>query len=147
MPLNPAMMQSHFKEAVEGPDQIEEEYREKSRLNFENEWPKARDWWFSLPDGVNGHYTKTPRNKLLELWCNDRASQTKALARVLFDRISFETIYPITNECRALVGDPRLAEYVNRPGKVRAYGYEAERAAWCEFTDKLRRPIDESKGA
>lgn len=141
------MMQNHFKEEVAGPDEIEEQYREKSRLNFENEWPKARDWWFSLPDGVKSDYTKTPRNKLLHLWCNDRNAQTKALAEVLFGGMSFETIYPLTSECRALVGDPLLAEYVNRPGKVRAYGYKAERAAWIEFTDKLRRPIDESKGA
>ena len=142
-----AMMQNHFEEDVLGPSDIEEQYREKSRLNFDNEWPKARDWWLNLPEGVKGHYTKTPRNKLMELWCNDRSSQTKALANVLFGGLSFETIYPLTAECRALVGDPLLAEYVNRPGKIRAYGYDAERAAWCEFTDKLRRPVDESRGA
>lgn len=141
------MMQNHFEEEALGPSDIEEQYREKSRLNFDNEWPKARDWWLTLPEGVKGHYTKTPRNKLMELWCNDRSSQTKALANVLFGGVSFETIYPLTAECRALVGDPLLAEYVNRPGKIRAYGYDAERAAWCEFTDKLRRPVDESNGA
>lgn len=84
---------------------------------------------------------KTPRNKLLELWCNDRSSQTKALAAVLFGGVSSETIYPVTNECRALVGDPILAEYVNRPGKIRAYGRVAEARAWVEFTDALRRPV------
>lgn len=141
------MMMNHFEDEVATPDELEEQYREKSRLNFENEWPKAMSWWASLPEGVNSHYTKSPRAKLLELWLNDRKAQTKALAAVLFGGTASETIYPITSECRAMVGDPRLAEHVNRPGKVRAYGRVAEGRAWIEFCDALRRPRDESKSA
>jgi len=141
------MMRGHFEDEVATPNDLEEQYREKSRLNFDNEWPKAMAWWASLPDGVNSHYTKSPRHKLLELWLNDRASQTKALAAVLFGGTASETIYPITEECRALVGQPSLAEHVNRPGKVRAYGKIAEGRAWIEFCDRLRRPRDESKSS
>ena len=45
------------------------------------------------------------------------------------------------------VPEKRLAEHVNRPGKIRAYGKVAEGRAWIEFCDALRRPRDESKSA
>jgi len=120
-------------------DDIAEDYREKSRLDFDNEWDKSKNWWLSLDQGVAAHYTGTPRARLLEMW-SQKAHQTKALARVLFSGMDSEQIYPMTAECRGYVNNPDLAVVVNRPGKRRAYGVEVEHAAWIDLNDRLRTP-------
>lgn len=142
-----AMRKNHFSEAPEEPEEphvlqareIAEQYREKARLDFDNEFDKAMNWWFSLDKGVASHYTGTPRARLLEMW-NERTHQTHALASVLFSSVDLEHIYPTTPECRALVLHPDLAVVVNRPGKIRAYGFRREFAAWNDLNDRLRTP-------
>ena len=122
---------------------------ERRRLDFDNSWNKATAWWRALPNGVKSDYKgMNPDTLRKEL---ERAP-TKALLDCLYLK-SYEKIYPHPQHYRramqslAAIGpeDPvptaaDLAMIVNRPLKIRTYGFNAERAAWNWLCDSVRRP-------
>ena len=118
---------------------------------FDAQWNAEQNTWFNRPDGNNARpgkntdYDGVPKATLI--------AQTQApnAPKGLFNYLYYgktDQIYPDPAQYRAWVvgpgqppvnlrGDPRLAEVVDRPAKMRQFGVKAERAAWAWLCDTL----------
>ena len=111
--VSKAAMQSHFEES---PQRYRRAVREKSRLNFDNEG--QRPGIGVKPSRRSRELHEDAPQWLMELWCNDRSSQTKARQCVFGGVSRGNAAQP---SAALVIGDP-LRPVRQPPGKFAPMG-------------------------